>query len=74
MGYNEKELLGKVESEKQDIVLPSKRENIGDILRKKREESGKTIEYISDYLIVGCIYNYIYTEDISHLLINHYYY
>jgi cytoskeletal protein RodZ len=63
MGYNEKELLGKVESEKQDIVLPSKRETIGDILRKKREESGKTIEYISDYLKIKPQYLLALEED-----------
>ncbi|MBD5405659.1 helix-turn-helix domain-containing protein [bacterium] len=59
MGYNEKELLGKVEkekNEKQEIVLPPKKETIGDILKKKREESGKTIEYISDYLRIKSQY------------------
>lgn len=59
MGYNEKELLGKVEKEKnerQEIVLPSKKETIGDILKKKREESGKSIEYISDYLRIKSQY------------------
>ncbi len=59
MGYNEKELLGKAEKEKneqQDIVLPPKKETIGDILRKKREESGKSIEYISDTLRIKAQY------------------
>lgn len=59
MGYNEKELLGKVEkekNEKQEIILPPKKETIGDILKKKREESGKTIEYISDYLRIKSQY------------------
>ena len=62
MGYNEKELLGKVEKEKneqqekQDIVLPPKKETIGDVLKKKREESGKSIEFISDALRIKSQY------------------
>ncbi|MGN0929501.1 MAG: helix-turn-helix domain-containing protein [Alphaproteobacteria bacterium] len=66
MGYNEKELLGKVEkekNEKQEIVLPPKKETIGDILKKKREESGKTIEYISDYLRIKSQYLKALEED-----------
>lgn len=51
MGYNEKELLEKMaQSEKNEIVLPPKKETIGDILKNKREQRGKTIDAISDDL------------------------
>ncbi|MCR5506302.1 MAG: helix-turn-helix domain-containing protein [bacterium] len=56
MGYNEKELKEKLEQEKDTIVLPSKKETIGDILKNKRLETGKTIDEISDYLRIKAQY------------------
>ncbi len=56
MGYNEKELKAKLEKEKENIVLPSKKETIGDVLKNKRLETGKSIEEISDYLRIKSQY------------------
>ncbi len=56
MGYNEKELQAKLEKEKESIVLPSKKETVGDILKNKRLETGKSIEEISDYLRIKSQY------------------
>ena len=56
MGYNEKELQAKLEKEKENIVLPSKKESVGDVLRNKRLETNKTIEEISDYLRIKSQY------------------
>ncbi len=56
MGYNEKELKAKLEQEKENIVLPSKKENVGDILKNKRLETNKSIEEISDYLRIKAHY------------------
>ncbi len=50
MSYNEKELQTKLQEEKQNIVLPPKKETIGEILQNKRVELNKSIEEISDYL------------------------
>lgn len=63
MGYNEKELKAKLEKEKQTIVLPSKKETIGDILKNARENSNKTIEEISDYLRIKPQYLKALEED-----------
>lgn len=71
MGYNEKELLNKAEqekTEKQEIVLPPKKETIGEILKNKRESSGKTIEYISNYLRIKPQYLKALEEDKFNLL------
>ncbi len=56
MAYNEKELQAKLEKEKETIVLPSKKETIGDILKNKRLETGKTVDEISDYLRIKSQY------------------
>lgn len=56
MGYNEKELQAKLEKEKENIELPSKKESVGDILKNKRLETNKTIEEISDYLRIKAQY------------------
>ena len=63
MGYNEKELKAKLEEEKQTIVLPNKRETIGDILRGARINSGRSIEEISDYLRIKPQYLKALEED-----------
>ncbi|MDR2098915.1 MAG: DUF4115 domain-containing protein [Rickettsiales bacterium] len=43
-------MLDKLAAEKASAVLPPKKETIGEILKNKRESSGKDIEYISEYL------------------------
>ena len=56
MGYNEKELQAKLEKEKEEIILPAKKETIGSILKNKRLETGKPIDEISDYLRIKSQY------------------
>ncbi len=73
MGYNEKELLNKIEQEKNkeqtnEIILPPKKETIGEILKNKRESSGKTIEYISNYLRIKPQYLKALEDNNFHLL------
>ena len=63
MVYNEKELQAKLEKEKETIVLPSKKESVGDILKNKRLETGKTVEEISDYLRIKSQYLFALEEN-----------
>ena len=50
MGYNEKELQEKLQKEKENIILPPKKETVGDILKNKRQEQGLSLDKISSDL------------------------
>ena len=63
MAYNEKELQAKLEKEKETIILPSKKESVGDVLKNKRLETGKTVEEISDYLRIKSQYLFALEEN-----------
>ena len=53
MAYNEKELQAKLQEEKQqNIVLPTKKDTVGSLLREKREELNLSIEKISSELCI----------------------
>ena len=56
MVYNEKDLKEKMQEEKQNIVLPPKKETIGEILKKKREEFGLDLDRISNDLRIKSQY------------------
>ena len=64
MGYNEKELQAKLQEEKQQsIVLPTKKDTVGSLLREKREELHLSIESISADLRIKPQYLLALEED-----------
>ena len=56
MGYNEKELQEKLQKEKENIILPPKKETVGDILKNKRQEQGLSLDKISSDLRIKSQY------------------